>query len=117
MKSSPRSPQLEKARVQQWRPNADKINEWMNEWKKERKVVCDDGTVLYPDGNVGYMNPYMESIAQKKHTQQLKKPNNPIKKWAEGYFPDGTVVKNPPVNAGDMGSSPGLGRSHMLQSN
>ena len=29
-------------------------------------------------------------------------------------FPGGTVVKNPPANAGDMGSSPGLGRSHML---
>ena len=27
------------------------------------------------------------------------------------------MVKNPPANAGDMGSSPGLGRSHMLQSN
>ena len=32
-------------------------------------------------------------------------------------FPGGTVVKNPPANAGDTGSSPGPGRSHMLQSN
>ena len=32
-------------------------------------------------------------------------------------FPGGTVVENPPANAGDMGSSPGLGRSHMLRSN
>ena len=32
-------------------------------------------------------------------------------------FPGGTVVKNPPANAGDMGSSPGPGRSHMLRSN
>ena len=32
-------------------------------------------------------------------------------------FPRGTVVKNPPANAGDMGSSPGPGRSHMPQSN
>ena len=31
-------------------------------------------------------------------------------------FPGGTVVENLPANAGDMGSSPGLGRSHMLQS-
>ena len=29
----------------------------------------------------------------------------------------GSVVKNPPVYSGDMGSIPGLGRSHMLQSN
>ena len=32
-------------------------------------------------------------------------------------FPGGAVVKNPPANAGDMGSSPGPGRSHMLRSN
>ena len=32
-------------------------------------------------------------------------------------FPGGTVVKNLPANAGDMGSSPGLGRSHMPRSN
>ena len=32
-------------------------------------------------------------------------------------FPGGAVVKNPPANAGDMGSSPGPGRSHMPWSN
>ena len=32
-------------------------------------------------------------------------------------FPGGTVVKNPPANAGGMGSIPGPGRSHMLRSN
>ena len=32
-------------------------------------------------------------------------------------FPGGAVVKNPPANAGDKGSSPGPGRSHMPQSN
>ena len=31
-------------------------------------------------------------------------------------FTGGAVVKNPPVNAGDTGSSPGPERSHMLQS-
>ena len=31
-------------------------------------------------------------------------------------FPGGAVVENLPANAGDMGSSPGLGRSHMLRS-
>ena len=36
--------------------------------------------------------------------------------WFLG-FPGGSVVKNPPANAGDTGSSPGLGRSHMPQSN
>ena len=32
-------------------------------------------------------------------------------------FPGGSVVKNPPANAEDMGSNSGLGRSHMLMSN
>ena len=32
-------------------------------------------------------------------------------------FPGGAVVKNPPANAGDTGSSPGRGRSHMPRSN
>ena len=32
-------------------------------------------------------------------------------------FPGGTVVKNLLANAGDIGSSPGLGRYHMPQSN
>ena len=31
-------------------------------------------------------------------------------------FPRGAVVENLPANAGDTGSSPGLGRSHMLRS-
>ena len=35
-------------------------------------------------------------------------------KWG---FTGGAVVKNPPANAGDTGSCPGLGRSHMLWSN
>ena len=34
-----------------------------------------------------------------------------------GDFPGGAVVKNPPANAGDIGSSPGPGRYHMLRSN
>ena len=32
-------------------------------------------------------------------------------------FPGGTVVKNPPANAGDVGSIPGPGRSHIPWSN
>ena len=31
-------------------------------------------------------------------------------------FPGGAVVENLPANAGDTGSRPGLGRSHMLWS-
>ena len=38
-------------------------------------------------------------------------------KVREEGFPGGTVVKNPPADSGDMGLSPGPGRSHMPQSN
>ena len=34
-----------------------------------------------------------------------------------GGFPGGAVVENLPASAGDTGSSPGLGRSHMPRSN
>ena len=40
-----------------------------------------------------------------------------VKNRAIGGFPGGAVVENPPANAGDTGSSPGLGRSHMPRSN
>ena len=36
---------------------------------------------------------------------------------AEVGFPGGTVVKNLPCNEGDNSLIPGLGRSHMPQSN
>ena len=35
--------------------------------------------------------------------------------WMRG-FPGGAVVENLPANAGNTGSSPGLGRSHMMRS-
>ena len=43
--------------------------------------------------------------------------------WANGQdstqrgFPGGSVVKNPPANAGDMGLISGPGRSHTLRGN
>ena len=40
----------------------------------------------------------------------------PIKTTMRG-FPGGAVVENLPAHAGDMGSSPGLGRSHIPRSN
>ena len=47
-----------------------------------------------------------------------KTPNK--KKYVKIYergFPGGAVVESPPANAGDTGSIPGLGRSHMPRSN
>ena len=36
------------------------------------------------------------------------------KRKANQDFPAGSVVKNPPASAGDMGSIPDAGRSHIL---
>ena len=41
--------------------------------------------------------------------------DNTLKSYED--FPGGAVVKNLPANAGDTGSSPGPGRSHMPRSN
>ena len=40
-----------------------------------------------------------------------------ILKFVWRGFPGGAVVESLPANAGDTGSSPGLGRSHMPRSN
>ena len=53
-----------------------------------------------------------------KHTSdegQGSKVYKELLKFNKKGFPGGAVVENLPANAGDTGSSPGLGRSHMLQ--
>ena len=42
---------------------------------------------------------------------------NKTKRQPSVDFPGGAVVKNPPASAGDTGSRPGAGRSHMPQIN
>ena len=70
---------------------------------------------------------YFRGFTEKwKFTQGLKIKKNlliwcktfilKIKKGNQG-FPGGAVVENPPANAGDTGSGPGLGGSHMPRSN
>ena len=46
-----------------------------------------------------------------------KKRTSVYQKSSLRDFPGGAVVKNLPANAGDTGSSPGPGRSHMPRSN
>ena len=48
--------------------------------------------------------------------QTLVSEYYPPQKRTRG-FPGGAVVENLPANAGDTGSNPGLGRSHMPRSN
>ena len=49
------------------------------------------------------------SVTSRKKRQQKLKPLDYIKNQLSD-FPGGTVVKNPPANAGDTGSVPGLGK-------
>ena len=48
---------------------------------------------------------------------RLHIPSKNVLKSLTWGFPGGAVVGSPPANAGDTGSSPGLGRSHMPRSN
>ena len=58
-----------------------------------------------------------DRISNEKNQIEEDEPAKKAKKeWPEG-FPGGAVVRNPPANAGDTGSIPGPGRSHMPQSN
>ena len=53
----------------------------------------------------------------KEQELKIHKRRNTNLNLRKAGYPGGTVVKNPPANAGDVGSSSGLGRSHMPQSN
>ena len=55
------------------------------------------------------------SVVQGRSDSSLDKGDGKSKEICGG-FPGGPVVKNPPCNARDTGSIPGLGRSHMLRS-
>ena len=51
-----------------------------------------------------------------KGAHKISYPMGPRAKAVIWGFPGGAVVENLPANAGDTGSSPGLGRSHMPRS-
>ena len=59
--------------------------------------------------------PFFPSPGQGKKAAKFRKKR--LKLYPEGGFPGGSVVKNPPANARDMNSIPGLGSSHMPRNN
>ena len=81
---------------------------------------------LGPDIRPGNQDPASFVAWEKKKKIKRKKggvqyqgiKNNKIRKIKNmlGGFPGGAVVESLPANAGDTGSSPGLGRSHMPRS-
>ena len=52
-------------------------------------------------------------IANNSNSKRMVK----VTKETSWGFPGGAVVESLPANAGDTGSNPGLGRSHMPRSN
>ena len=56
----------------------------------------------------GFLNSKLNALERRAKNELLKQFRD---------VPGGLVVKNLPANAEDMGSLPGLGRSHMPQSN
>ena len=69
--------------------------------------ICKSMNAIHYSNRMKDKNYIIISIDIKKHE---------LKTWTWS-FPGGAVVENLPANAGDTGSSPGLGRSHMLRSN
>ena len=65
--------------------------------------------------NIFYIINHMYSIILYYQSSYFLQTVN-IKSKGEGFL-GGSVVRNPPVNAGGVGSVSGLGRSHMRWSN
>ena len=78
-----------------------KIGKFTNTWKLNNPLLNDQKV--------------KEDIT-KNVRKDFEMDESQIKTCQRG-FPGGAVVENLPANAGDMGSSPGLGRSHMPRSN
>ena len=72
--------------------------------------ICPEKTIIQKDTCTPMFIATLFKIT--RTWKQLKCPST--EEWG---FPGGAVVENLPANAGDTGSSPGLGRSHMPRSN
>ena len=67
-----------------------------------------------PDVQMQQMEDTMNSISTLTTPQSQEAMS--LQETHQQGFPGGAVVENLPANAGDMGSSPGLGRSHVPRS-
>ena len=76
--------------------------------------ICKSINVIHHMNKLKNKNHMIISIDTEKAFDKIQHPF--MIKSLQG-FPCGAVVENLPANAGDTGSSPGLGRSHMPRSN
>ena len=78
-----------------------------NQYKRQNQEISTDSILL----------PIYIDLTPISPSNVLYGKRKKINKKGPRGFPGGAVVKNLPANAGDTGSSPGLGGSHMPRSN
>ena len=83
---------------------------------KDSAVFLATGVSRPTGWHVSFVNPNPNPVGAPALNYCLASSDFSLIKKTEG-FPGGAVVENLPANAGDTGSSPGLGRSHMPRSN
>ena len=95
----------------------------LNERMNERTKYIKNKYLIHKRQSFGVLNP-LSAPSERDFlpfslcmSQMLPEGSDWEYKSINGDFPGGAVVKNPPANAGDTGSSPGPGRSHMPRSN
>ena len=65
----------------------------------------------------GWFRPGHRKPISFKFSNLILRAMGSLEKVSVRGFPGGSVVKNPPANARDMGAIPGLGRLHVPQNN
>ena len=82
--------------------------------KKTHKNICSiKDTIKRKDNSKTRKTCQITYLINNLYQEYIENSQNSVR----GDFPGGTVVKNLPANAGNMGSIPGPGRSHMQWSN
>ena len=87
------------------------------------EITVDHFSNLRKDLSLQILPHIVVKLQNIKNSEMISKERNIIykgrkyQKEVRGGFPGGAVVEGLPAGAGDTGSSPGLGRSHMPRSN
>ena len=93
------------------------VTEWMHKWRHSHTME------FYMAKSIPMINNHTQHVSDAhKFNVEWKKPDTNQHTLHDSIylkdkyrdFPGVSVVKNPPANAGDTGSIPGLGRVHML---
>ena len=99
----------------QFAVTAAKLNTVTN--SAEWGIFTSNPLFFHSPSSRSYNNSYPFHLILTYKVPSLGCKGDTIKKKISRDSLGGAVVRNPPANAGDMDSSPGSGRSHMLRSN